>query len=279
MKKHIFFFSPLFCTLILASVSYATYLDTGWVEFKQPNGVTFIGRMWGDEWNYTFQTQDGYPFDKNFSDGYYYYALSEMDGAYRLSGLKVGVNAPRNIPKQLRVWIEKPESLLKSDAELAKSLTAETWTLKVILVEFQDIHGNSYWERSDFSNMLFSTDYYFSPDVQSPPIDALSDGDDVFGSLRDYYDAMSNGDLTVTGQILNDPLPGGDTPDWIRLSHDKIWYRNNSYTNLYNEAVDSADARGYDVSTGSTTKLVILYAGNFYLSNLNPRNVGSGYIM
>ncbi|MDW7681768.1 MAG: hypothetical protein SCK70_14495, partial [bacterium] len=143
------------------------------------------------------------------------------------------------------------------------------------MAEFQDVFGNTNWERSDFSNMLFSSNEYNTEtnEVTSPS------GDDVFGSLRDYYDTMSNGDLTITGQILNDPLPGGDTPDWIRLSHDKIWYRNNSYWYLYNEAVDSADARGYDVSTGSTTKLVIIYAGNFYLSNLNPRNLGSSYIM
>ena len=106
MKAKIFFLGMVVCTLIIATPVQATYFDTGWVEFKQPNGVVFVARMWGDEWNYTFETKDAYPFDKNFSDGYYYYALSQIDGAYSLSNLKVGINMPVNIPKQLEVQIQ-----------------------------------------------------------------------------------------------------------------------------------------------------------------------------
>jgi M6 family metalloprotease-like protein len=48
---------------------------------------------------------------------------------------------------------------------------------------------------------------------------------------------------------------------------------------LRNEAVNLAAARGYDTSTNATTKLVILYAGNFYLSGLTPQNLGDSYII
>ncbi len=235
--------------------------------------------MWGDEWSYTFQTKEGYPFDKNFADGYYYYAFSQRGGVCQLSNLRVGIDAPSNIPKNLSAHILRPEQLRKQSLIPSgpSEAMAATWTLKVIMVEFQDVYGHPDWTRANFLNMLFSSNYYNTEfnGVKSP----APDSEDVFGSLRDYYDAMSNGNVTITGQILNSPLPGGDKPHWIRLAHNKNYYRNNSYMILHNEAIDSANARGYDTTTGSTTKLVILYAGNFYLSNLNPRNLGDSYII
>lgn len=274
MKRTILFFVVVVSALTMLTHAYATYFDTGWMEFHQPNGISFIGRMWGDEWDYTFQTKEGYAFDKNSIDGYYYFAQSQRDGVYQLSNLRVGIDVPENVPKNLMAQIPKVARMGKEALNPAgpDQLLAVTWTLKVIMVEFQDVHGNPDWTLANFSNMLFSSNYYKSPAVHSPS------GEDVYGSLRDYYDAMSNGNLIITGQILNTPLPG-DKPHWIRLSHDKSYYQNNSYMILHNEAIDSADARGYDIATGTTTKLVILYAGNFYLSNLNPRNIGDSYII
>jgi hypothetical protein len=278
MKKELSFFVMLvLSSLTLTTQAWATRFDTGWKEFRQPNGVIFIGRMWGDEYDYTFQTKDGYPFDKNFNNGYYYFAHSERDGIYQLSNLRVGIDAPINIPKNLSAHVTLRSRLGKQGLDpsgLNKAAVA-TWTLKVIMVEFQDIRGNANanWSRGDFSNMLFSSNYYKSPSVQSPS------SEDVYGSLRDYYDAMSNGNMIITGQILNGPLPGGDKPNWIRLSQNKSYYRNNSVYFLYTEAIDSANARGYNTTTNSTTKLVILYAGNFYLASLTPQNLGDSYIM
>ncbi|MCI0555625.1 MAG: hypothetical protein L0287_32165, partial [Anaerolineae bacterium] len=204
-------------------------------------------------------------------------------GIYELSNLRAGIDVPQNIPKNLSAHTPKPIALGKQSANPSEpaQVTATTYTLKVIMVEFQDIRGNGNgdrtWTRANFSNMLFSSNYYNTETngVRSP----APDNEDVYGSLRDYYDAMSNGNLIITGQILNGPKPGGDLPNWIRLSQTKGYYDSHSYTILQSEAIDSASHRGYDTSTGSTTKLVILYAGTMYLGQLNPRNTGSSYII
>ncbi|MDZ7305415.1 MAG: hypothetical protein ONB44_25120 [candidate division KSB1 bacterium] len=145
MKKGIFFFFMVAWVLVWVTLAWATYFDTGWVEFRQPNGVTFVGRMWGDEWDYTFQTKDGYPFDKNSADGYYYFALSQRDGVYQLSNLRVGIDAPRNIPTNLSAHIPRPVRLGKNSlSPSGPNQPAQiTWTLKVIMVEFQDVYGNT----------------------------------------------------------------------------------------------------------------------------------------
>jgi hypothetical protein len=170
MKKERFISCLVAWTFVLVTAASATYFDTGWVEFRQPNGATFIGRMWGDEWDNTFQTVDGYPFDKNSTDGFYYFAFSQRDGIYQLSNLRVGIDLQRNIPRNLSAHIPRPVGLGKQSANPSgpAQATAVTWTLKVIMVEFQDAHGNSSWTRTNFSNMLFSSNFYKSPTQHSP---------------------------------------------------------------------------------------------------------------
>ena len=42
MKKLIVLF-----VIVISVLTHAAWLDTGFIEYKQPNGVTFIARMWG----------------------------------------------------------------------------------------------------------------------------------------------------------------------------------------------------------------------------------------
>jgi hypothetical protein len=50
MRK-LFFIS---CILLinLYNSSLANYTDSGWIKFKQPDGITFIGRISGDEFEF-----------------------------------------------------------------------------------------------------------------------------------------------------------------------------------------------------------------------------------
>lgn len=83
-----------------------------------------------------------------------------------------------------------------------------TVTLKVLLVEFLDIKhqnptqnpGKPEYTFTNFNNMLFSSGIYVSPSMYSP------DNKQVFGSLRDYYNKMSNGTFEITGSILMEML-------------------------------------------------------------------------
>jgi len=48
-------------------------IDNKMTTINQPNDVTFAGRIWGDEFIYWAETEDGYRFVQA-SDGWYYYA-------------------------------------------------------------------------------------------------------------------------------------------------------------------------------------------------------------
>ena len=40
----------------------AAQYDTGMIELKQPDETTFTGRIWGDEFFYWMETEEGYRF-------------------------------------------------------------------------------------------------------------------------------------------------------------------------------------------------------------------------
>ncbi|MBE0572069.1 MAG: hypothetical protein IH618_11040 [Ignavibacteriaceae bacterium] len=67
--------------------------DTGMITLTQPNDVTFIGRVWGDEFIYWMETEDGYRFVETF-EGWYYYATLDQNGEYAPTMYKVGIDAP-----------------------------------------------------------------------------------------------------------------------------------------------------------------------------------------
>lgn len=141
-------------------------------------------------------------------------------------------------------------------------------TLKVLLVEFQDVkHRNpSYpsnlklpaYTYDDFNNMLFSEDIYYFPNIYSP------DSAKVFGSLRDYYNIMSNNHLDITGDILNVDLNKDNIPDWIVLDKSKEYYDRSNLGEFKAEAKSKATIEGLDISTDSETFLAIIYAGQTY---------------
>ncbi len=143
-----------------------------------------------------------------------------------------------------------------------------TITLKVLLVEFTDIKhrnpsqdGEPAYTFEDFENLLFSSGSYASPNKYSP------DGETVFGSLHDYYHLMSDGNLNLTGSIVNIDENDDDVPDWIQLDYSKQYYQNQFISNssFYSHAISKAQLAGLNVGNlGSNTKLVIIYAGHMY---------------
>lgn len=80
-------FIPLMLSFICLFIksAFADYWDTGWIEFKQPNGTKFVGRIVGDEFEFQNITKDGYAFEKNPDDNYYYYAQDAVKNKYILS--------------------------------------------------------------------------------------------------------------------------------------------------------------------------------------------------
>ncbi|MBL1214220.1 MAG: T9SS type A sorting domain-containing protein [Ignavibacteriae bacterium] len=192
---------------------------------------------------------------------------------------------PKVIPqKDVFICDTNPDSLTYSYGEL----TATTWTLKILLVEFQDVkHKSPGYTYTDFNNLFFSNGIYVSPNKYSP------DGEQVFGSMRDYLHIMSDGEFTLTGSVVNIDETKDGVPDWLTLPFRKGQYDSSSYSNFKNDAITAANTAGLNISTNSTTKLAIIYAGHTYrghwyeivgpdtiphLSGLNPRASGSKYI-
>jgi len=141
-----------------------------------------------------------------------------------------------------------------------------TLTLKVILVEFSDIKhrnpsqdGLPAYTYDDFENLFFSNGIYVSPNKYSP------DNKQVFGSLHDYYNIMSDGNLNITGYVLNNDNNSDNIPDWIELDYSKSYYNDHDYTTFYNEVRTKATAQGLNIGgLGTYVKLAIVYAGHAY---------------
>lgn len=81
MKKFLSLTIAVFLLLSINCELQAAPFDTGMITLKQPNDVEFIGRIWGDEFIYWMETENGYRFVETF-EGWYYYATLDQNGEY-----------------------------------------------------------------------------------------------------------------------------------------------------------------------------------------------------
>jgi len=157
--------------------------DYGTVEYEQPGGtITFNAHNSGDEFIWWFETDDGYEIVKGV-DGWFYYATLDSSGEYTASTLKVGIDDPveNNIPLYLQrstarlaaieqmiqdfedelLWGEEPEPVIPKDGTNRPSRIDEVTevTLKVLLVEFQDVDHEAVSTRENIQNRFFQLNY------------------------------------------------------------------------------------------------------------------------
>ncbi len=143
-------------------------------------------------------------------------------------------------------------------------------TLKVILIQFNDVKWDQFWDGSQwqpytykhkkaaFDSMLASLGIYY---VRN------GDGAEVFGSFKDYFWENSRHTYSPTVTILNSTDANG-YPVWVNLPNNKSTY------NMYNiiSAADNAASNppyNLDISTDTYVKLCYIYAGHYY----DPINV------
>ncbi len=91
MKRLIFI--SIITTILCFSALIAAPFDTDYIEWQQPNGITFVARHWGDEFEWWMETHDGYRIIKGY-DGWYYYANLNSKGEFKTSAKKVGIDLP-----------------------------------------------------------------------------------------------------------------------------------------------------------------------------------------
>ena len=258
-------------------VAYAYYLDTGTIEFTQPNGTTFTGRQWGDNFSRNSVTEDGYRFIENSDDRYFYFAKHDSGGDFRATRFKVGIDDPTayGIRKNLNRSLERQEEIAKARDEFwgqtpagagkALSEPASPITIAIILVEFDDVkhrtdaNGDDEYTESNYDSMYFNQNGYVHPD-----------GESTYGSINKYYEDMSDDELSIiegsTGGVLNQTDANGNLI-WLTLPEDKSWYHVRSISNFHSACLTAAQNAGFNVTTGNTRKLAFIYAGNLYDTN------------
>ena len=90
------------CFLLVPSMLLGSQYDTRMRELSQPNDVTFNARLWGDEFAWQHETEDGYTIIQDRTDGYWYYATHGLDGDYVPGNYKVAIDQPVGISPHLR---------------------------------------------------------------------------------------------------------------------------------------------------------------------------------
>jgi hypothetical protein len=92
MKMYVHLFIAVLMILSKHNLQAAPF-DTGMIELQQPDETTFTGRIWGDEFIYWMETEDGYRFIETY-EGWYYYATLDVNGEYTPTNYKVGIDTP-----------------------------------------------------------------------------------------------------------------------------------------------------------------------------------------
>ena len=220
-------------------------------------------------------TEDGYEFVERL-DRYYTYAKLDKRGDFAPRELRVGIDDPEKNAvvkglrrsSQRRRELQESLELSESDGTRAAGKRAaaqalpSTITMGIVLLEFNDIKGSSYTE-DDYEDMFFSSNYTGT----SHP-----DGQQVFGSIAEYWEQMSGGTVTVTdsavgsgpaGGILNPVVSGA--PSWVPLAEDKLDYHTTYSMGQFRAAARAAAKNmGINTTTSSTYRIAYVYAGNLH---------------
>lgn len=153
MKTYLLVFMVITLVLYSDRVINASPFDTGMITLQQPDRTEFTGRIWGDEFFFWAETEDGYRFIQS-GDGWYYYAELNKDGEFSPSKYKVGIDSPPefsyqldrtqsridDINQQIEDFKEQLEINRQWFAQKQEEAQGQVTTLKVgiILIEFSD---------------------------------------------------------------------------------------------------------------------------------------------
>jgi M6 family metalloprotease-like protein len=263
----------------------AAPFDTGLTTLKQPDGKEFTGRIWGDEFIWWAETEDGYRFIET-GDGWYYYAALDQNGEYTPTNYKVSIDEPPTSSYQLersqarldeiKEQIEQFNEQIDLNRQWFAQKQAEaqsqpvTIRIGIILIEFTDTthyktdsqgnRPNGYYI-TDFDSMMFSYNYWNN--AQRHP-----EEEEIFGSFRDYWHQMSKGNLRIIGKVVNPDTTGDGVPEWIMADTTRSYYADPNvfswgHDTLANEAINKAKQYGYITDTPGPNyydKLVVVYA-------------------
>ncbi len=212
MKKIIIILAAMFFTF---SIVKASFFDTGYTEWSQPNGYKFTARLWGDEFESNMETQDRYKICIG-SDNYYYYAVLDSNGDFKPSNRKYGIDPPLtesynlerssawNAVLQQRIEAFNAQLEINYQAYLNKMASGDSvYKIGVVLIDFtpSERHRDTAnfmplgYKSAYFDSLIFSRNYWNGIVSPGNPTTPHPQNLDLFGSFADYWDDQSRGKL------------------------------------------------------------------------------------
>ena len=258
------------------SIVLALEYDSGYTQYTQPDGTTFTGRYWSDEFSWYMETQAGYRFILG-GNGYYYYASLDSIGEYKSSNVKVAIDPPlassfyleRSPVRLQEIETEKTEFFeemyLKSQLYHQEHLynTREDRNLGIILVEFSDLEheGSDVIPKWKYDQRIFSDGEWYDPEGDD---DIHPNYDPIFGSVRDYYWEQTNANVNILGkdglpEVLNprqNPSDPDSPPVWLNLGSVDSYDNGSAIAVAKQAAIDA----GY-MFAGEYLNIGVIFAG------------------
>jgi M6 family metalloprotease-like protein len=123
------------------------------------------------------------------------------------------------------------------------------YKLAVIPIEYPDVKHNPKTTAYDYEQMLFSEGTFLTKNAT---------GQQVYGSMNDYFVEQSLGKLRVTGKVF----------DWIEVRNKRADYANSTTRNaLLTEAIDKLLVREGEKALDEYEGIFFIYAGTRYQTN------------
>ncbi|MBD3290455.1 hypothetical protein GF337_16745, partial [candidate division KSB1 bacterium] len=164
------------------------------------------------------------------------------------------------------------------------SVTKPT-NMNVVLVEFDDVKWDSYWDPSisdyrDFNNQHLKSDVEALLASLGSYYGQNCDDDSVFGSFRDYFHEMSRQHYSPSVSVLN-PADGNGYPICVELPNNKSTYSFFTFCTAARNLANSQLSIPYsDLPTtgGGSLRVCYIYAGR-WCSNLDVATTMNGPAM
>jgi M6 family metalloprotease-like protein len=135
------------------------------------------------------------------------------------------------------------------DERQLRIFTKDTYRLAVVMIEYPDVKHNQAVSSWDWEQALFSEGVYYG---KSPT------GQQVYGSMNDYFREQSCGKLRVTGRAF----------DWVTVNNKRADYTNNpNRFALLTEALDKLLAREGQDALNDFDGIHFVYAGTRVQTN------------
>ena len=243
--------------LVVASTAFATGANpNAIVKLKQPDGRSFLARIWGDEFIHGYEALNGHTVVLHWKTQTWRYAEPGVRGRLKPSDAVVTRDRPlgREHLRPTRAAFDRArarEGIPPAGKPLL--LAAPPWAgvdtdILFIAVEFTDVGCTNTPAQMQTS--------MFGGGASGP------------GDLDAYYNEVSYGDLQLVGTVLGD---GGGTADCVNLGNNRAFYNNpvanpDGDDDLVREALADIDAAvnfaDYDNNgDGAIDALGIVYAG------------------